>query len=90
MKDGMDVSVVIPVYNSSQILPDLVARLHPVLERSYDRYELILVNDGSRDASWQVIGALVEKHPWVRRSTSCGTMASTMPCCPASGWPGSA
>ncbi len=66
MKDGMDVSVVIPVYNSSQILPDLVARLHPVLEQSYDRYELILVNDGSRDASWQVIGGLVERYPWIR------------------------
>ena len=66
MKDGMDVSVVIPVYNSSQILPDLVARLHPVLDQSCDRYELILVNDGSRDASWQVIGALVERHPWIR------------------------
>lgn len=66
MKDGMDVSVVIPVYNSSEILPDLVARLHPVLERSCDRYELVFVNDGSRDASWQVIAGLVERHPWIR------------------------
>ncbi len=66
MNDGMDVSVVIPVYNSNQILPDLVARLHPVLEQSCDRYELIFVNDGSRDASWQVIAGLVERSPWIR------------------------
>jgi undecaprenyl-phosphate 4-deoxy-4-formamido-L-arabinose transferase len=66
MKDGMDVSVVIPVYNSSEILTDLVARLHPVLERSCGRYELVFVNDGSRDASWQVIAGLVERNPWIR------------------------
>jgi undecaprenyl-phosphate 4-deoxy-4-formamido-L-arabinose transferase len=62
----MNVSVVIPVYNSSGILPELVARLEPVLTDHYDEYELILVNDGSRDASWDVICSLVADHQWIR------------------------
>ena len=62
----MNVSVVIPVYNSSGILPELIARLEPVLRAHYERYELILVNDGSRDASWDVICSLVADHRWIR------------------------
>lgn len=62
----MDVSVVVPVYNSDTIISDLVARLEPVLAANYDSYELILVNDGSRDASWEVICSLVEKYNWIR------------------------
>jgi glycosyltransferase involved in cell wall biosynthesis len=66
MKAIMSTSVVIPVYNSSQILPDLVERLGPVLQANYDRYELILVNDGSRDDSWNIICSLIDIYPWVR------------------------
>jgi glycosyltransferase involved in cell wall biosynthesis len=62
----MNVSVVIPVYNSSSILPDLIARLAPLLAGYYDNYELILVNDGSKDASWNAICSLVEKYSWCR------------------------
>lgn len=62
----MDVSVVIPVYNSSSILSELVARLEPVLAAYYFSYELILVNDGSKDDSWEVICSLIDKHSWVR------------------------
>ncbi|MGD0209445.1 MAG: glycosyltransferase family 2 protein [Desulfomonilia bacterium] len=62
----MNVSVVIPVYNSSTILPDLVVRLNPVLAANYETYELILVNDGSKDESWNVICWLVSQHSWIR------------------------
>lgn len=62
----MNVSIVVPVYNSSPILPDLVSRLEPVLESLGGEYELVLVNDGSRDESWQVICDLVSNHPWIR------------------------
>ena len=59
-------SVVVPVYNSAAILPELVKRLEPIL-RSLERpFELILVNDGSRDGSWQVIQQLAGSHSWVR------------------------
>jgi glycosyltransferase involved in cell wall biosynthesis len=61
----MNVSVVVPVYNSGSILPDLVARLSAVLAANYDTYELILVNDGSSDESWDVICFLVANHSWI-------------------------
>jgi glycosyltransferase involved in cell wall biosynthesis len=59
-------SVVIPVYNSEQCLPLLVERLESVLCIRGEPFELILVNDGSQDLSWEVIGALTEQRPWVR------------------------
>ena len=62
----MNVTIVIPVYNSSTILPDLIVRLNPVLAANYETYELILVNDGSRDESWNVICSLVSQHSWIR------------------------
>lgn len=58
-------SVVVPVYNSATILPQLVARLGPVLQGLLLPYELILVNDGSCDDSWKVIQHLAAQHPWV-------------------------
>jgi glycosyltransferase involved in cell wall biosynthesis len=59
------ISVVIPVYNSEDILPLLVNRLEPVLKGLAPLYELILVNDGSKDDSWQVISELSKQYPWV-------------------------
>jgi glycosyltransferase involved in cell wall biosynthesis len=59
------ISIVIPVYNSSLSLPDLITQLNYVLTGLTDRYELILVNDGSRDASWETICELSKAHPWV-------------------------
>lgn len=64
LPDGL--SFVVPVYNSSQILPKLVARFATVLPQLGRDHELILVNDGSRDDSWAVIRQLAAKHPWVR------------------------
>lgn len=60
------VSVVIPVYQSANSLSELVARLTAVLERTSQGYEIILVNDGSPDASWGVIKGLAHQHGTVR------------------------
>ncbi|OPY09131.1 MAG: Undecaprenyl-phosphate 4-deoxy-4-formamido-L-arabinose transferase [Syntrophaceae bacterium PtaB.Bin038] len=59
-------SVVVPVYNSETTLCELVARLGPVLAGTGAAYELILVNDGSRDESGRVIEELAFRHGWVR------------------------
>ncbi len=59
-------SVVIPVYNSAGSLPLLVPRLEPMLRASAPEFEVILVNDGSRDGSWDEILKLVKAHPFVR------------------------
>ncbi len=59
------ISVVVPVYNSQDTLVQLVERLEAVLAELTDRFEVILVNDGSHDESWQVILGLAVKHNWV-------------------------
>jgi undecaprenyl-phosphate 4-deoxy-4-formamido-L-arabinose transferase len=60
------VSVLVPVFNSELSLADLVARLHPVLCQTGEKFEAVLVNDGSLDGSWNVIGRLSRSHDWVR------------------------
>jgi glycosyltransferase involved in cell wall biosynthesis len=60
------VSVVVPVYNSAPSLGVLIERLSTVLAEVARRSEIILVNDGSRDASWDQIVALSERYPQVR------------------------
>jgi glycosyltransferase involved in cell wall biosynthesis len=62
----MKISVVVPVYKSSDTLPLLVDEVGKVLPNVADAYELVLVNDGSPDQSWQVISELAGTHAWVR------------------------
>jgi undecaprenyl-phosphate 4-deoxy-4-formamido-L-arabinose transferase len=62
----MAVSVVIPVYNSQATLPELVARLAGTLEARALPFEVLLVNDGSRDGSWDRIVELARAYPEVR------------------------
>jgi len=59
------ISVVIPVYNAAETLVELTARLDQALPDLCRDYELILVNDGSRDQSWEVISTLIAQYPWV-------------------------
>jgi glycosyltransferase involved in cell wall biosynthesis len=59
------ISVVVPVYNSAGALPVLVSRLEPVLRGLAHQFELVCVNDGSRDASWNVIVDLERGHSWI-------------------------
>ena len=60
------VSIVIPVYNSEHILPDLISCLNKILPTICSKFEVILVNDGSQDSSWNVITRLSEDYRWVR------------------------
>jgi glycosyltransferase involved in cell wall biosynthesis len=62
----VSVSVVVPVYNSEASLPLLVQRLRPVLASTHRPFELILVNDGSADRSWDVIEDLAANEDWIR------------------------
>ncbi|MCK4272192.1 glycosyltransferase family 2 protein, partial [bacterium] len=59
-------SVVVPVYNSQDTLKPLVTKLKSVLEAYADAFEVILINDGSLDDSWQVIGELVDNKEFVK------------------------
>jgi undecaprenyl-phosphate 4-deoxy-4-formamido-L-arabinose transferase len=58
--------VVVPAYNSEGSLPQLVERLGRVLPGEAADWEAILVNDGSRDRTWEVICDLARRYPWVR------------------------
>ena len=62
----LSLSIVVPVFNSASTLERLVGRLRPVVEGLSDTYELILVNDGSRDRSWEIISELTDANEWIR------------------------
>lgn len=62
----MNISVVVPVYKGAETLDALVQRVGGVLPQVAERYELILVNDGSPDNSWEVIQRLARGQGWVR------------------------
>ena len=66
MSNSRTLSIVVPVYNSQDSLDPLIARLKDVLPDLCAHYEVILINDGSPDQSWEVICNLVAQYPWVK------------------------
>jgi undecaprenyl-phosphate 4-deoxy-4-formamido-L-arabinose transferase len=62
----MNLSVVVPVYRGEKLIEPLVARLNKSLPAFAKKYEVILVNDGSPDGSWDVIEQLTKQYKWVR------------------------
>ncbi len=62
-----ELSVVIPVYNEEEVLPALFARLYPALDALGRGYEIVFVNDGSRDRSAALLSAQFELRPDVTR-----------------------
>ena len=60
------ISVVVPVYNGSATLRELLERLHKSLAALPGPFEVILVNDGSTDASWELITQLQRRRKWLR------------------------
>ncbi len=62
---AIKLSIVIPVYQSEACLESLLARIHQVLLPEKITFEVILVNDGSRDGSWRVIAELCRRHSHV-------------------------
>jgi len=62
----MDISVVIPLYNEAESLPELESWIARVIDEMHLSYEIIFISDGSTDNSWQIIEALSSKNPNVR------------------------
>ena len=58
----MDISVVVPLYNEAESLPELAKWIERVMDENKFSYEIIFVNDGSTDNSWEVIKSLQEKN----------------------------
>ena len=64
----LDISVVVPLYNEEESLPELEAWIERVMQANGFSYEIIFVNDGSTDSSWQVIEQLRQKNQIGRAS----------------------
>jgi glycosyltransferase involved in cell wall biosynthesis len=62
----MNVSIVIPLLNEDESLPELAAWIDRVMLANQYSYEIIFVDDGSKDNSWQVIQDLKKKNPCVK------------------------
>ncbi|HZI69040.1 MAG TPA: glycosyltransferase, partial [Hanamia sp.] len=62
----MDISVIVPLYNEEESLPELEAWIRRVMEENYYNYEMIMVDDGSTDNSWCVITELHSLNPAVK------------------------
>ncbi|MCL4259541.1 MAG: glycosyltransferase family 2 protein [Anaerolineales bacterium] len=83
----MNISIVVPVYRGEALIESLVERLAKSLPAFSKKYEVLLVNDGSPDNSWDVIQNLARKYKWVRgirlmrnygqhNATLCGVRAA--------------
>ncbi|MBQ1951707.1 MAG: glycosyltransferase family 2 protein [Alistipes sp.] len=62
----MDVSVVVPLYNEEESLPELVAWIDRVAKDNRLSYEVIMIDDGSTDRSWEVVEKLAKQYDTVR------------------------
>jgi glycosyltransferase involved in cell wall biosynthesis len=66
MSSHPQVSIVIPVFNEEDNLPDLVERVGSAMEGAGRSFELICIDDGSRDGSAQVLAQLADVRPWLK------------------------
>lgn len=62
----MDISVVVPLYNEEESLPELTDWIRRVMDQNQFSYEILLVDDGSSDASWAVIERLKQENAHIR------------------------
>lgn len=62
----LDISVVVPLYNEEESLPELVEWIDRVMKANNFSFEIILIDDGSTDLSWEVVEELAAKHSFVR------------------------
>jgi len=63
---SMDISVVVPLYDEVESLPELVSWIARVMNDNQFTYEVILVDDGSSDGSWDMIVKLKDQYPFIK------------------------
>lgn len=62
----LQISIVVPLYNEAESLPELCSWIDQVMQQNQFSYEMIFVNDGSKDNSWQVLQALSKQYPAIK------------------------
>ncbi len=68
MRNNLDISVVVPLYNERESLPELMTWIDRVCRENALSYEVVMVDDGSSDGSWDVIARLKEEFPETLRA----------------------
>lgn len=63
---NLDISIVVPLYNEDESLPELMAWIDKVCTENRYAYEVIMVDDGSKDNSWQVVQDLAQQYNTVK------------------------
>ncbi|WP_337042483.1 glycosyltransferase family 2 protein [Emticicia sp. 17c] len=66
MNQAIQISVVIPLFNEAESLPELHEWIVRVMKENHFSYEILFVDDGSTDTSWEVIQTLASQNPYVR------------------------
>lgn len=66
MVESVDISVVVPLFNEEESLPELCSWISRVMKEHRFTYEIVLVDDGSSDHSWAVVRELFETNPHIR------------------------
>ena len=66
MGEIMDISIVVPLFNEDESITELAAWIERIMEANQYNYEVIMVDDGSKDNSWQVIEDLRSKNASIR------------------------
>ena len=66
MEYAKDLSIVISLFNEEESLPELVSWIESVMNKEGYSYEILMIDDGSKDASWKIIKELSEKNPSIR------------------------
>ena len=62
----MNISVIVPLLNEAESLPELCAWIERVMNENHFSYEVVMVDDGSTDDSWKIIEELQAKNPAVK------------------------
>lgn len=62
----IDLSIVVPSYNEEESLPELVSWIDRVMKTTNYTYEVLIIDDGSRDCSWKTVEMLAEKYEVVK------------------------
>jgi glycosyltransferase involved in cell wall biosynthesis len=61
----LQISIVVPLYNEAESLPELCSWIDQVMQKNQFSYEMIFINDGSKDNSWLVLQELAKQYPTV-------------------------
>jgi len=62
----MDISVVVPLFNEEESLPELTAWIKKVMDKNNFTYEIMMIDDGSHDNSWKIVQQLQKDNPFIK------------------------